>query len=336
MNKVLVGIMAATLSLTTLLTGCGSTGSAGGGTAATAGKTEPSAKEQNYVTIATGGSSGVYYTLGGALAKLYKDKLGYNASAQSTGSSVENINLVSSKKVDMAFVMSDVTVEADTGKGNFEKNGPVKNIKAMGGLYMNYVHVITLNNPDIKSIADLKGKRIGVGAPNSGTEVNARMVLAGYGMSYKDVKPDYLSFAECVEQLKNGTIDAAFMTSGLGTSAVIDLQTAGTVGLVPIEPAKIEEMKKANKAVIQSDIPAGTYKNDKPVTTVAMKNILIVRDDFSEEQVYKMTKAFFESLNELATAHKTAKEIDAKQAGKDLVIPLHPGAEKYFKEVGGL
>ncbi|RFU62785.1 TAXI family TRAP transporter solute-binding subunit [Peribacillus saganii] len=335
MKKIFLGFASLMIVLSIVLAGCGSNNTSGGSSepaSADSGKKTPAGNK--YLTIATGGTSGVYYILGGAMAKIYNEKLGYNASAQTTSGAVENINLLNAKKVDMILVMSDSMADAEAGKGSWEKTGAIKNMKALGGLYMNYVHVIAPKNKNIKSINDLKGKKIGVGAPNSGTEVNARMVLKGYGLTYDDVKPDYLSFAECVEQLKNGTIDAAFITAGLGVSAVTDLQTAVDVEIVPVEAAEIEKMKADGAAVSAGEIPPGTYKNDKAVPTVAIKNLLAVRDDMPEEQAYDLTKTFYESLKELAAAHNTAEQIIVDEAAKDLVTPLHPGAEKYFKEIG--
>jgi TRAP transporter TAXI family solute receptor len=303
----------------------GSGGSAAGGGA-----------EQKFLTIATGGSSGPYYTLGGAMAKIYKDKLGYNASVQSTGASVENINLLKAKKADVAFVMSDVTTFAYAGEENFKEGGAIKDLRAMAGLYLNYVQIVTLKDRNIKSVADLKGKRVGVGAPNSGVEVNARMVLAGHGITYDDIKADYLSYAEAIEQLKNNAIDAAFVTSGLPNSTVIDLSTTKDVEIVPIKGEDVEKMKQQYPFFVSAEIPAGLYKNDQPIQTAAIRNILLVRNDLSDDQVYKLTKTFFDEMEALRAAHSAAKEIDVKEAGKNLVVPLHPGAEKYYKEVGAL
>ncbi|MDQ0219490.1 TAXI family TRAP transporter solute-binding subunit [Peribacillus cavernae] len=332
MRKKFMGFVALIFAITLVLTGCGANTTNNN---AASGNTEKKTPAGNkYLTIATGGTSGVYYTLGGAMAKFYNEKLGYNASAQTTSGAVENINLLNAKKVDMIIVMVDSASDAAAGKASWEKTGPIKNMKSLGGLYMNYVHVIAPKDKNIKSVEDLKGKKIGVGAPNSGTEVNARMVLKGYGLTYDDVKPDYLSFAECVEQLKNGSIDAAFITAGLGVSAVIDLQTALDVEVVPVETADVEKMKADGAAVSPGEIPAGTYKNDKAVPTVAIKNILAVRDDMPEDQAYELTKTFYESLDQLVAAHKTAEQISIDAAVKDLEIPLHPGAEKYFKEIG--
>lgn len=291
-------------------------------------------REQKYVTIATGGSSGPYYTLGGALAKIYKEKLGYHTSVQSTDGTVENINLLKAKKVEIAFAMSDVASFAFKGEENFTDIGPVKDLRAIAGLYLNYVQIVTLKEKNMKSVSDLKGKRVGVGAPNSGVEVNARMVLAGHGITYNDIIPEYLSYTEAIEQLKNGTIDAAFVTSGLPNSTVIDLSTTKNVEIVPIQAANLEKMVKQFPFFVQAEIPVGVYKNEKQIPTAAIRNILLVRGDLPDEQVYQVTKMLFENLGELQAAHSAAKEVNVNNAWKDLVVPLHPGAEKYYKEAG--
>lgn len=331
MLKKMLTILSSTLLVLSVAACSSQSSPAPGGGSASGG-----AAEQKFLTIATGGSSGPYYTIGGAMAKIYKDKLGYNASVQSTGASVENINLLKTKKADMAFVMSDVASFAYNGQENFKDTGAVKDLKAMAGLYLNYVQIVTLKDRNIKSVADLKGKRVGVGAPNSGVEVNARMVLAGHGLTYNDIKADYLSYAEAVEQLKNNTIDAAFVTSGLPNSTVIDLMTTKDVEIVPIKKEDVEKMAQQFPFFVPAEIPAGLYKNDQPVPTAAIRNLMLVRGDLSDDQVYKLTKAFFENLDTLKGAHSAAKEIDPKEAGKNLVVPLHPGAEKYFKEIGAL
>lgn len=335
-KKVFAILSSALLALT--VTACGGQSSAPAqGDANAGGAAAPSGgAEQKFLTIATGGSSGPYYTIGGAMAKVYKDKLGYNASVQSTGASVENINLIKSKKADLAFVMSDVTTFAYQGEENFKESGAIKELRAMAGLYLNYVQIVTLKDRNIKSVHDLKGKRVGVGAPNSGVEVNARMVLAGHGITYDDIKADYLSYAEAIEQLKNNTIDAAFVTSGLPNASVIDLVTTKDVEIVPIKKEDVEKMAEKFPFFVSAEIPSGVYKNDEAVQTAAIRNILLLSADLSEEQAYNLTKTFFEELPALQAAHNAAKEIDVKEAGKDLVVPLHPGAEKYYKEVGAL
>ena len=333
-KKMLALLSSALLALT--VTACGGQTSSAPGGSEQGGAAAGGGAEQQFLTIATGGSSGPYYTIGGAMAKVYKDKLGYNASVQSTGASVENINLIKSKKADLAFVMSDVTTFAYEGQENFKEGGAIKDLRAMAGLYLNYVQIVTLKDRNIQSVYDLKGKRVGVGAPNSGVEVNARMVLAGHGITYDDIKADYLSYAEAIEQLKNNNIDAAFVTSGLPNATVIDLSTTKDVAIVPIKPEDVAKMQEQYPFFVSAEIPAGVYNNEQPIQTAAIRNILLLRGDLSDDQAYKLTKTFFEELPALQAAHNAANEIDVKEAGKNLVVPLHPGAEKYYKEVGAL
>lgn len=292
-----------------------------------------SAGEQAFVTIATGGAKGPYYTIGSALAKVYKEKLGYNATVRSTDGSVENIHLLEDGKADIAFVMSDVASFALGGHEGFQTSGPAKQLKSMAGLYLNYVQIVTLKDRDIHSVYDLKGKRVGVGAPNSGVELNARLILAGHGITYSDMKPEYLSYAEAIEQLKTNAIDAAFVTSGLPNSAVLDLQKTNEVVIVPIQPAAIDQLTRQFAFFEKAQLPAGLYQNAEAVPTVAIRNILLVRADLPEAQVYTITKAFFENLDVLQAAHGAAKQIDRQEAGKDLVVPLHPGAAKFYTEI---
>ncbi|HJV46657.1 MAG TPA: TAXI family TRAP transporter solute-binding subunit [Bacillota bacterium] len=297
------------------------------------GKASPSSvDDQRFVTIATGGATGPYDTIGAALAKVYKNQLGYNATVRPTDGSVENVKLLESKKADLAFAMSDVASFALMGQEDFKINGPNQNIKAVAGLYLNYVQIVTLGESHIQSVFDLKGKRVGVGAPNSGVELNARMILEGHGITYNDLKAEYLSYAEAIEQLKNNSIDAAFVTSGLPNPAVLDLQRSKKVEIVPIQPTDIIQLTQRFPFFEKAELPVGVYQNKRPVPTVAIRNILLVRSDLSDGQVYKLTKTFFENLKLLQDAHEAANQIARKDAGKDLVVPLHPGAKKYYDE----
>ena len=214
-----------------------------------------------------------------------------------------------------------------------QASGPVQHLSSMAGLYLNYVQIVTLKDRAIHSVNDLKGKRVGVGAPNSGVEVNARMILGEHGITYRDIRPEYLSYAEAIDQLKNNAIDAAFVTSGLPNSAVLDLQSTNEVVIVPIQSEAIEKLTKQFPFFEKAQLPEGIYKNDQPIPTVAIRNILLVRSDLTEDQVYNLTKAFFENLDVLQEAHEAANQIDRREAGKDLVVPLHPGAAKFYKEM---
>ena len=285
--------------------------------------------DTNIVTIATGGSSGPYNIIGTTLASKYADTYGVNSKPQATGASVENINLIKENKVEMAFVMSDVLTEAVEGTGNFSEKVSIQQIAS---LYPNFVQIVAPASSGIKTLEDLKGKRVAVGDQNSGVEVNARNLLAGHGITYDDIKVDYLGYAEAADGLKSGTIDAAFLTSGLPNSSVMELANSIDITLVSVDPAKIKEIAETQPYFISLEIPADTYGNKEPVATAAIMNALVVSSDLSEEDGYKLTKTFFENLEALGNSHQAATEITLEDAQQGMVAPIHPGAKKYFDE----
>ncbi|MEO4053927.1 TAXI family TRAP transporter solute-binding subunit [Solibacillus sp. CAU 1738] len=286
--------------------------------------------DTNIVTIATGGSSGPYNIIGTTLASKYSDTYGVNSKPQTTGASVENINLIKEGKVEMAFLMSDVLTEAVAGTGNF--SAPVDNIQQIASLYPNFVQIVTPANSGIKTIEDLKGKRVAVGDQNSGVEVNARNLLAGHGITYDDIKVDYLGYAEAADGLKSGAIDAAFLTSGLPNSSVMELANSIDITLVSVNPDKIAEIAKTQPYFISLEIPADTYGNKEAIPTAAIMNALAISSKISEEDGYELTKTFFENLEALGNSHQAATEITLEGAQKGMVAPIHPGAKKYYDE----
>lgn len=286
--------------------------------------------QTKFVTIATGGASGPYNILGTSLGEAYAKEFGVNSKTQTTGASVENINLIHQKKAEMAFVMSDVLSDAVNGQNSFkEKIGSVSQIAA---LYPNYVQIVTSSKTGIKTLADLRGKRVAVGAQNSGVEVNARNLINGFGMTYNDLKVDYLGYAEAADALKSGSIDAAFLTSGLPNSSLMELQQGFDLQIVSIPADKIAEIAKDKPYFVAMNIPKGTYGNAEDIPTAAIRNALVVSSELSEDDVYKLTKSFFANLGVLQTAHQAAKEIDPALAKEGFVAPMHPGAKKYFDE----
>ncbi|WP_432663702.1 TAXI family TRAP transporter solute-binding subunit [Wukongibacter baidiensis] len=286
-----------------------------------------------FVTIATGGSSGVYFALGGTISNLLNEKVeGINSSVQSTGASSVNSTLIGAKKAEIAFAMNDVVSYAYTGTEVFKEKGKVENLRGIAALYPNFVQVITVKDSGINDISELKGKRVGVGAPGSGTEVNARQILAAHGITYDDIDEDFLSYAESVEQLKNGAVDAAFLTSGLPNATIMDLATTHDVKIIPIKKETVESLAKEYPFYSSEMIPAGTYDNEEDVETAAVKTLLVTREDLSEELVYNITKTIFENLDALADTHNAAKQISIDKVKEGMSIPLHPGAEKYFNE----
>lgn len=288
--------------------------------------------QTKFVNIATGGASGPYNVIGTSLAEIYNKTYGVNSKTQTTGASVENLNLLKQNKVEMAFVMSDSLTEALNGTGSF-KDAKIENVQQISALYPNYVQIVTSQKTGIKNIEDLKGKRIAVGAQNSGVEVNARTLLNGFGITYNDVKVDYLGYAEAADALKGGKIDAAFLTSGIPNSSLMELQQGFDLQIVGINPEKVKEIAKNQSYFLSLNIPKGTYGNDVDIPTAAIMNALVIRSDISEEDGYKLTKTFFDSLSQLANSHQAATEINLENAQSGAVIPLHPGAKRYFTEL---
>ena len=301
------------------------------------GKKEEAAGEKSagpvFVTIATGGSSGAYFALGGAISNQLNQKVeGINSSVQSTGASAVNATLLGTEKVELAFAMNDVVSYAYTGTEVFQEKGKVENLRGIAALYPNFVQLVTVEKTGIKEVSDLKGKRVGVGAPGSGTEVNARQILKAYGITYDDIKADYLSYAEAIEQMKNGAVDAAFLTSGLPNSTIMDLATTQDVKIVPIRKEAVENLAKEYPFYASEVIPAGTYDNEEDVETAAVQTLLVTRADLSDDLVYNITKTIFENLDALRETHSAANSIKLESVRKGMPIPLHPGAEKYFNE----
>jgi TRAP transporter TAXI family solute receptor len=325
MKKLAVLLLTLALSATALA-GCSPAGASGDA---------ENGGGQTYVTIATGGSSGAYYALGGTVANLLNENIdNMNASVQSTGASAVNSTLISQGKAELAFAMNDVVNYAYTGTETFADKEAMDSIRGVAALYPNFVQLITLEDTGVNEVADLNGKRVGVGAPGSGTEVNARQILAAHGMSYDDVDEDFLSYAEAVEQLKNGAVDAAFLTSGIPNSAIMDLATTKDVKIVPIRKDAVEGLGADYPFYTSEVIPAGTYDNTEDVETAAVTTLLVTSADLSEEMVYEMTKTIFENLEALGQTHSSGKKISLEKVRIGMPIPLHPGAEKYFTEQG--
>lgn len=339
MKKMKVVLTTATVLFATLLAACGDNNKASENVAASNATTTstsaetatPATVQSKFVTIATGGASGPYNIIATTLTDIYSKNLKTNSKTQTTGASVENLNLMAQKKVEMAFVMSDALNDALNGTGSFQNK--IDNVEQVAALYPNYVQIVTSKRSGIKTITDLKGKRVATGDQNSGVEVNARNLLAGFGISYADIKVDYLGYAEAADALKAGTIDAAFLTSGLPNSSLMELQQSFDLQLVAIPADGIKKLVADKPYFNAMDIPANTYDNPEPVPTAAIKNALVIRKDLSEADGYLLTKTFFESLPQLQTAHQAAKGINVKEAQEGVVAPLHPGAKKYYDEV---
>jgi TRAP transporter TAXI family solute receptor len=292
------------------------------------------AKADQFINILTGGTSGVYYPLGVAISKVLTEKVaGSRPTVQATKASVENLTLLQQGKGESAFTLGDSLADAWAGNEEAGFKSKLTKLRGIAAIYPNYIQIVASKDSGIKNIADLKGKRISVGAPKSGTELNARAVFAGAGMSYKDLgKVEYLPFGESVELIKNRQLDATLQSAGLGVASIRDL--ASSVDIVVVEIPE-DVIKKVGAPYVKATIPANTYTGqDKDVTTAAVVNYLVTRSDLKDDVVYDMTKALFESLPELGAAHSAAKAIKIEDALQGMPVPEHPGAEKYLKEKG--
>lgn len=288
-----------------------------------------------FLTIATGGTAGVYYPLGAAMADIWTRNLkNVNASAQSSGASVANVNLLKNKDVDVIFVQNDVAFYAYSGTELF-KDKPYSGIRGLATLYPETIQIVALADKGINSVYDLKGKRVAVGAAGSGTEVNARHILMAAGITYNDIKVQYLSFAEAADNLKNENIDAAFVTAGHPTAAIIDVAAVKKITIIPVDEKIVQILQKNYPFYTKIIIPAGTYKNvDKDIETVAVKAMLAVREDMSADLVYEMLKTMYANQKRLIEAHAKGEMILPETGKEGMSIPLHPGAERFFSEMG--
>lgn len=292
------------------------------------------ARAEQFVNILTGGTSGVYYPMGVALSKIYGDKIkDVRPTVQATKASVENLVLLQQGKGEIAFTLGDSLDAAWKGDEEAGFKSPLKKLRGVTAIYPNYVQIVASKDSGIKTLADLKGKRLSVGAPKSGTELNARAILAAAGMSYKDLgKVEYLPFAESVELMKNRQLDATLQSAGLGVASLRDLATSVEITVVEVPAATVQ---KAGAPFVKATIPANTYGGQTAaVDTAAVVNYLVTQQGVSDDLVYAMTKAMYENLGDLAAAHAAGKSIKLENALQGMPIPIHPGAAKYFKEKG--
>lgn len=297
--------------------------------------TAATSQAAEFINVLTGGTSGVYYPLGVSLTQIYGKVLpDAKTSVQATKASAENLNLLQAGKGEIAFTLGDTLSEAWKGNADVGFKAPLKKLRTVAAIYPNYIHFLAAADSGIKSLADLKGKRVSVGAPKSGTELNSRDILKAVGLTYQDMgKVEYLGYAESVELMKNRQLDATLLSSGLGVAAVRDLATALKIIVIPI-PADV--VAKIGDAAYQSGtIPANTYNDQTTdVQTVLVPNYLVTHEGVSTDTVYKMTKSMTENLDAMVNAHAAAKAIKKEKMAIGSPVPLHPGAEKYYREAG--
>lgn len=287
------------------------------------------------LTMGTGGTAGTYYPYGGAIAQIMSDKTGLvSITAQATGAAIENIRLLNQGDIDLALVQNDSAHYAYNGIEVFKDN-KITSFKAIARLYPEVIHVVTGADSGIKTFADFKGKKISVGAPGSGNEANTRQILTAVGVDYKEFTPLFLSYAETASNFKDRQVDAFMYTTGAPNPSLMDISTLQNLYFIPIEGETRDKIMKAYPFFAKYTFAPGTYKGiEKAVETISVQSILVVSDKLPEDIVYAMTKAMFENKNALTVAHAKGKELDVKKARDGITIPFHPGAEKYFKEVG--
>ncbi len=310
-----------------VLAACNS-GDGGKNSGKDSGKTE---KDYKYLSLLTGGTQGTYYPLGGSFAEFIKEETGIKTTAEVSQASAANMTALKDGKKEIAFVQTDIAYYASKGEMMFDGE-VIDNVSAIGNLYPETVQLITLDGSGIKTFEDLKGKKVSVGAPGSGTYANAEQLLEIHGLSIKDdITAQNLDFGESQESLQSGQIDAAFITAGTPTGAVEGLNAVKKVFVVPVEDAKADELIKKYPYYAKEVIPAGTYGMPSETLAVSVGAMLVIQKDVPEELAYKITKAIYENASKIQ--HAKGKLIKAETGLDGIGIPVHPGAQKYFDEV---
>jgi uncharacterized protein len=287
------------------------------------------------LSIATGGTGGVYYPYGGGLAEVIGRHVdGYTASVEVTGASVENVALIQRGESDIALALSDTVYAAFNGTGRYEGSA-VSELRALAGIYPNAIHLVTLADSGINSLADLRGQSVSVGAPGSGTEVSAQQILASNGITYDDFSPQRLNFNETADALRDGVIVAGFWSVGPPTSSIMNLAATRAIRIVPIDGTEADAAIADEPTFARYTLRAGTYDGmTEGVNTISTPNVLIVHADMDEELAYQITKAMFENVAELIAVHPAANDTTVEFTVTSTPIPFHPGALRYLEEVG--
>ena len=287
------------------------------------------------LTFTTGGTSGTYYAFGNVLAQYITNNSDVQVTAVSGNGSADNIDKLDLEDAQLGFVQNDVASYAYNGIRFEQYEGkPINSFTALCALYTETVQLVTCN-PDIKSVEDLKGKNVSIGSQGSGVYFNAMDFFAAYDMTEADINPQYLSFGDSAESLKDGKIDAAFVVAGAPTTAVVDLATVKDVHLVTLDADHIKKLQDEYSFYTETTIPAGTYKGvDEDATTVSVRATLVASTEISEDVIYELTKAMFENQAALAEGHAKFELLNLEDAVKGIDVPFHPGAAAYYAEQG--
>ena len=285
------------------------------------------------VTFTTGGEAGTYYGFGSVLAQKVSDVTSTNVTAITSGGSAANIDAIDIGDAQLGFSQSDVLAYAYAGERTFEEIGAIDSFSIVAPLYMEQVQIVTLN-PDIKSVADLKGKNVSIGDAGSGVHFNAIDVLGAYGLTEDDIKPTYQSFGDSAEALQDGQIDAAFVVAGAPTTAITSLAASKSVYLVSLDDEHIDALIEASPFYSKAVIPADTYGMPEDATTVAVSAVVIASNDVADVDVYNFLCGVYENLDDLAKVHDKANELSLEFASSFVGVPYHAGAVQYFADKG--
>ena len=295
------------------------------------------AQAQQFFRIGTGGTAGTYYPVGGMIANAVSQPGKVVVTAQASNGSVANVNGISGGAMESGFSQADVATWAQTGTGIFEGKPHVPGLRLIANLYPESVHVVVRKGSGIKSVADLKGKRVALDEPGSGTLVNARAILAAYGLKEADIKPEYIKPNQAGDKMRDGSLDAFFFTGGAPAGAIAELASAGSgIDILAIEGAAAEALRKSSPFFAPDTIAADTYKGVGQVQTLAVGAQWVTSDKADATLVYEITKALFgaDAQKALAAGHAKGKFISKDNAVRGAGIPFHPGAERFYKEAG--
>lgn len=295
------------------------------------------ASAATYMSIATGGTTGTYYAVGGALAAAVTKAGKIQCTAETGNASVANVNLIQTKGIELAFTQADIAYWAYNGQMMFDGK-PLKNLRAVCSLYPEHIQMVVTKDSKMKTFADIKGKRVGVGAPGSGVEGDVQALFKQAKLTYKDLaKADFLDFAATTSRFKDNQIDVGFVVAGYPTASLMDLMTTkDNVTLFSFDDAFLKALNKTFPFMVPDKIPAGTYKGVGEIKTPYIMSFLITNDSVSEKDVYDFLDSMYKNVADIHASHAKGKEINLKTGLAGLTVPLHPGAEKFFKEKGVL
>ncbi len=290
---------------------------------------------QTPLSVATGGTGGVYYPMGGGLAEVINNHVeGYTATAEVTGASVENMGLVATGDADLAIGLADTVYQAQTGTGRFEGQ-QLEMVRGVASLYANMIQIVTLADSGITSLDDLKGKRVSIGAPGSGTEVNAEQVLTAAGITYDDIDEQRLNFNETADALANGDIDAGFWSVGAPTSSILNLATTQDIVVIELTDEQIAAAQEIQPLFAKTPLAGGIYEGvDEDTTVLGVPNVLVASSEMSDDLAYAITKAMFDNIADMQAVHPAANQTTVEFTLSATPIPLHPGAIRYYEEAG--